>query len=496
MNLRDLLAIGRRRWRLVALITVLGVAGAVVLSLVTPKTYTARLQMFVSASTSGDSASLNAYQGSLFTQQRVKSYGNIITSRNVAELVRKEAGDPRPAGDIQHSISASVPLDTVLLDVAVVDRDPARAQKIANAVGAVFPRLVESVEQPVGGGASPIKVSVVQQAELPQAPTAPRKRLNVLVGLVLGLFGGGLLAYALEALDTRLKSHEQLQGLTHAPVLGAISYDADAGKSPLVVVQAPSSPRAEAFRQLRTNLQFVDVEHALKSVVFTSSVPGEGKSTTTCNLAVTLAQAGLRVILVEADLRRPRVADYMGVEGAVGLTSVLLGRVGLDDALQPWGDGHLQVLASGPLPPNPSELLGSAGMRDLLEEMHQRADLVIFDAPPLLPVTDAAVLGTLTSGVVMLVRSGHTRREQMVRALDSLRTVSAVTLGTILNMVPTKGPDAYAYGYGYEYGYSTRPGGAPRSAETVLPKPRTVPAPMSYVPEPVVTHPDSSIASL
>jgi Mrp family chromosome partitioning ATPase len=148
----------------------------------------------------------------------------------------------------------------------------------------------------------------------------------------------------------------------------------------------------------------------------------------------------------------------MGLEGAVGLTSVLLGRTSLDEALQAWGDDSLQVLASGPLPPNPSELLGSQGMQDLLRELEQRVDIVLIDAPPLLPVTDAAVLGTLTSGLVMLIRSNETRREQVTRAVATVHAVGATLLGGVLNMVPTKGPDSYSYGYGYGYSYKPRAG--------------------------------------
>jgi non-specific protein-tyrosine kinase len=283
---------------------------------------------------------------------------------------------------------------------------------------------------------------------------------------LLGVAAGVGCAVLRETLDTTVKSPDGAEELVGAPMLGAISFDPEAAKRPLVVHVSPNSTRAEAFRQMRTNLQFVDIEHALRSVVVTSSIPGEGKSTTTCNLAITLAQAGVRVVLIEGDLRRPRVADYMGLEGAVGLTSVLLGRAKLEDALQPWGDGNLQVLASGPLPPNPSELLGSAGMAHLLRELEGKVDLVLIDAPPLLPVTDAAVLGAICSGVLMLERSNSTRREQLARATATVNAVGATILGTILNMVPTKGPDAYAYGYGYGYGgrYYSRPGGTGRLA--------------------------------
>ncbi|MCU1596081.1 MAG: Protein-tyrosine kinase [Frankiales bacterium] len=434
---------------LVALTAAIGV------TLSSTKIYTAKSQLFVSVpeSGSGGDGANGLVSNSQFSQQRVKSYVSVITSIRTGSLVKADLGLDESAGTIASKVAASAPLDTVLINVSVKDSDPARAMAIANSVGTVFPGLVDQLEKPRAGGTSPISVKVSQSAELPTVPTSPRPKLNLALGLLVGLAVGVGGAVLRETLDTSVKGPDHAQELVGAPVLGAISYDADASKKPLVVVHAPSSVRAEAFRQLRTNLQFVDIEHPLRSVVITSSVPGEGKSTTTCNLAITLAQAGLQVVLVEGDLRRPRIADYMGMEGAVGLTSVLLGRTSLEDALQPWGDGALQVLASGPLPPNPSELLGSQGMQDLLRQLEGRADIVLIDAPPLLPVTDAAVLGTLTSGLVMLIRSNQTRREQVARAVATVNAVGATLLGGVLNMVPTRGPDAYSYGYGYGYSY-------------------------------------------
>ncbi len=458
MDLRDYIRLLRRRWRLIAVCVLLALSASIAATLSATKVYTAKAQLFVSAQDSSTAGISGAYTGGLFTQQRVKSYVSVIPSVRTAELVQAALNSSVPASSLAKKITASAPLDTVLINVSVTDADPAQAQAIANAVGTVFPTLVDQIEKPLNGGPSPVKVSMVQSAQLPTTPTSPRPKLNLALGLLVGLAVGVGGAVLRETLDTSVKGPEQALDLVGAPVLGAINYDPDAPKKPLVVVTAPSSVRAEAFRQLRTNLQFVDIEHPLRSVVFTSSVPGEGKSTTTCNLAITLAQAGLRVVLVEGDLRRPRIADYMGMEGAVGLTSVLLGRTSLDEALQPWGDGALQVLASGPLPPNPSELLGSQGMQDLLRDLEQRVDIVLIDAPPLLPVTDAAVLGALTSGVVILIRSNETRREQLTRAVATVNAVGATLLGGVLNMVPTKGPDAYSYGYGYGYKYTPKEG--------------------------------------
>ena len=445
MDLRDYVRLLRRRWRLIAVCVLLSLSAAIGATVTATKVYTANAQMFVSAQQPSTDIS-SAYTGSLFTQQRVKSYVSLISTPRIATLVDTDLQTSRSAVG---EISASAPLDTVLIDVSVKDRDPARARDIANSVGRVFPRLVNEIEKPTRGGVSPVRVSVVQQAQLPTAPTSPRPGLNLALGLLVGLALGVGGAVMRETLDTTVKGLEDARELLGAPMLGAISYDSDAARKPLVVVHSPNSVRSEAFRQLRTNLQFVDIEHSLHSVVVTSSVPGEGKTTTTCNLAIMLAQAGLKVILVEGDLRRPRLADYMGIEGAVGLTSVLLGLSPLQDVLQPWGDRNLRVLASGPLPPNPSELLGSHGMQDLLRELEKQADIVVIDAPPLLPVTDAAVLGTLTSGLVMLIRSGSTRREQVARAVSTINAAGATLLGGVLNMVPTRGPDSYEYGYGY-----------------------------------------------
>jgi capsular exopolysaccharide synthesis family protein len=449
MDLREYARLVRRRWRLIALASLIAVGLAVFATLAATPKYTARATFFVSAQDHAGSDISSAYTGGLFTQQRVKSYVSVVQSRRTAALVRDDLKLTLSPDDIASRISSTAPVDTVLLNVSVTDPDPARARDIANSLGRVFPTEVDEIERPTSGGPSPVRVTMVQSAELPITPTSPRPKVNLLLGLLVGLAAGAGGAVLRDGLDTSVKNSDQARDIVGAPVLGSINFDTDAPKQPLVVITAPASTRAEAFRQLRTSLQFVDIEHPLRSVAFTSSIPGEGKSTTTCNLAITLAQAGLSVILVEGDLRRPRIAQYMGLEGAVGLTSVLLGRTTVDEALQPWGDGQLQVLASGPLPPNPSELLGSQGMQDLLRELEDRVDIVLIDAPPLLPVTDAAVLGTLTSGLVLLIRSNTTRREQLTQAVSTVNAVGGIILGAVMNMVPARDRESYSYGYTY-----------------------------------------------
>lgn len=460
MELRDYIRVLRKRWLLVTLITVLCLAGATAAtSLMTPK-YEAKTQLFVSTQASDDASQL--LQGSSFSQQRVKSYADIVTSPRVLQPVIDQLGLSLSPRELAASISAEAPLDTVLINVSVRDESAPEAQKIADAVSKQFIDVVQELEKPQGDRPTPVKVSIVQPAEEPLAPVTPNTKLNLALGLLVGLALGIGVAVLRETLDTSVKGETDVKAVTEVPVLGGIAYDPDASKRPLIVQNDPHSPRAEAFRQLRTNLQFVDAANHPRSFVITSSVPGEGKSTSTANLAITLAAAGSSVVIIEGDLRRPRVAEYMGVEGAVGLTNVLIGQASLDDVLQPWGNGRLHVLACGPVPPNPSELLGSQPMDDTLRELEKRFDYVIIDCPPLLPVTDAAVVSRLAGGTVLVAGSGKINRDQLRRAIETLAAVDARVLGVLMNMLPVKGPDSYSY-YAYGYGADKPAVGQPSS---------------------------------
>ncbi len=446
VELRDYLRVLHKQWRLVVLCILLAVGAAAVATLQATPLYRSSVTFFVS--TPGEDTS-QAYTGGLFSQQRVRSYADIVagpaTARAVADAVPEVA-----AGEIVDNVTANVVPDTVLLEATVANPSPRRAELIAQGIATSFPDVITALEAPPGGGASPIKVSVVEPPALPTDPVSPRPERNLALALVLGLLLGVGAAVLRESLDRTVKSPDDARDAAGASTIAALTYDRSTADRPLIVADDPRSVRSEAFRQLRTNLQFVQVDGQLRSFVLTSSVAQEGKSTTACNLAITMAQAGLRVCLVEGDLRRPRVAEYLGMEGAAGLTDVLIGRHPVEDVLQPWGDGLLEVLPSGPLPPNPSELLASRGMRELVQALQSRVDLVLVDGPPLLPVTDSAIIATLTDGAVLCVRAGRTRKEQLAHAAEALRAVDARTLGVVLTMVPAKGPDAYhAYGSSY-----------------------------------------------
>jgi len=449
MELRGYLAMLRRQWILVAAVLGLAIALGALFTLRQTPMYASSVTFFVTTP-SGDTTT-SAYTGGLFSQQRVKSYADLLQGDRLASAVIQDARLPMTPGQLQQEISASSKPDTVLLTATVTDPSPQRAQLIATTIGRQFAKLVADLETPPGAKAAALKVEVVETPQLPTSPVSPRPTRNIGLSAVVGLLLGFGLAVLRETLDTSLKDPETLQQIAGAPTLGVIAFDPAARRSPLIVQERGQSARAEAFRQLRTNLQFVDVDHPPRVVVVTSALPGEGKSTTAANLAITIAQAGASTILLEGDLRRPKVVDYLGLEGAVGLTDVLVGRVGLADVVQPWGSHPLAILPSGSIPPNPSELLASRNMTELLERLAAQYDTVLIDAPPLLPVADGAILAGKADGALLVLRHGKTTRSQAESAVAALRAVDAHLLGCILNMAPAKGPDSYAYGYTYRY---------------------------------------------
>jgi non-specific protein-tyrosine kinase len=486
VEINDYLRALRKRWRILVACVAMGVGvGAAIISLTTPE-YEATAQLFVSANDTGGLAS-DLQQGAEFSQDRVESYAEIINSPQITEPVASQLKVGLTGKEISAEISADAPPNTVLVNMHVTDTSALRAQRLANAVSQQFATYAANLEASADSATPPVKVTVVKYATLPSSPASPKSTLDLSLGLLVGLMlgvGGSVLR---EKLDNTVKSPEDVLEATARPAIGVIAYDPEAKDHPLIVAQHPHSTRAEAFRQLRTNLQFVDVDSAPRSIVFTSSVPNEGKTTTVCNLAITLAQAGARVIVIEADLRRPRLGEYLGLDNAVGLTSVLVGTTSLEDATQQWGSSGLAVLASGPLPPNPSEMLSSHAMVDLLRRLEDDYDLVLLDAPPLLPVTDAAVIAAATSGAVLIARHGSTKRDQLARSAETLTEgVGARILGCVINMTPKRGPDSYYYGYAYSYDakskYPEKARSAPNSvgqAANVLPKtPMTADAPL------------------
>lgn len=459
MELSDYIRVVRKRWMLIVVATLAGVAAAAAVSLIMTPKYQASTLSFVSVQNGGSISEFA--QGTTYAQNIIKSFTEAISSPRVLDAV---VADPdldldETASELAADVTASAATSTVNLTITVSRTDPVEAANIANAVTASFVTAASELTQPTAGTESPVVVTVLTPAEVPVEPVSPNVKLNIALGLLLGLALGLGLALLIEVLDTRIRGERDVRALTDAPILGGIAFDKMAPKRPLIVQVEPKSPRAEAFRSLRTNLQFLDVEGGPRSFVVTSALAAEGKSTSTANLAIVLAQAGHRVLLIDADLRSSSVAEIFGIEGAVGLSNVLIGQLPLTDAIQPWGVRNLHILPTGPTPPNPSELLGSKPMRELLASVEQHYDTILIDGPPLLPVTDSAILARRTRGAIVVVAAGKTHRGQLAAAVDALGTAGAPVAGIVMTMLPTKGADAYGYGrYGYgQYGYGVTP---------------------------------------
>ena len=451
MELREYLRLLRRYWLLFPVFALAGAAAAAGLSILQPPEYEATAKVFVSVQQATTAQDLS--QGSAFTQQVVKSYADVVTTPIVLDPVISELGLKVSAGQLAESVRASAPLDTVVLDITARSENNREAANLANAVsrslGQVVAELTPSTRE---GGASSVKITSIQAAQPASEVSSPRVGLNIALGTLGGLVLALIIALLTRALDVKIRSERDARDIAQRPVIGVVAFDASTPQTPLIVHASPTSARAESFRAIRTNLQFIDVANQRRQLVITSSVQSEGKSTTAANLALVIAMTGKRVLLVDADLRRPRVADLFSLDGSVGLTDLLLGSAQLDQTAQQWGQTSLFVLPAGVIPPNPSELLQSQSMSALVDHFQLEYDYVIFDAPPVLPVTDAVILARHAGGAVMICSVTRTNKNQFKSAVNLLDQVGVDLQGVIVTMVPQRESDAYGtYQYGYDY---------------------------------------------
>ncbi|MDQ0848584.1 capsular exopolysaccharide synthesis family protein [Arthrobacter sp. B3I9] len=448
MDVREQLLILRRSWRLITALALLGTIVAGIASMVTPTSYTASTSLFVSTQNSETSAELQ--QGSVFALARVQSYVDVSTKPTVLQPVIDKLGLGISPDALASKIKASTARNTVIIEIEARDGSAQRSADIANAVAASLITAVADLERPTNGTPTPVRLSPVDHATTPTEKSSPNVKLDLALGLLYGLAAGIGAAVLRHVLDRNIRTETDLRKTTGLPLLAGITEHA-AGR---LLGAAPSvldGSGAEAFRKLRTNLQFAGVNRPMRSIVVTSASAGEGKSTVALNLAMTVAKGGRKVILVDADLRLPSVATATGIEGEIGLTTVLVGTSGLDESIQYWGQDGLALLASGPLPPNPSELLGSAAMSNLIEELQTKFDLIIVDSPPILPVADASVLTRSTDSVLLVVGTKKVTQHSLSKAIDQLNFVDANILGVVQNRIPRRGPDAntaYMAGYG------------------------------------------------
>jgi capsular exopolysaccharide synthesis family protein len=448
MDLRDYLRILRKHTWLISCASLLCATAALVTSIATIPVYQGTAKLLVVAKSEPGGGTASAYEGALLSQQLVKSFAQILESRATAEAALRLDPQPFTASQLQARIHAEPVTETLLISLSVDDTNPSRAKRLTNNVARAFIGALPDLQS-----GSALRVSLVEPALTPSEPVRPRTKLNVALGLMLGIMLGVGLAFLREFLDRSVKTPEQLETAVGVPVVGTIP-PFRAGKQPIPVAAAPRTPAAEAFRKLRTNFAFLRVDRATLCCVITSPAAADGKSTVAANLAIALVQAGERVALVDADLRKPSLHRLFGLHQRVGTTTVLLDQADALDALQQPDPGLPAILTSGQLPPNPSELLGSGRMNQLIEELRATFDVVLIDCAPLLPVTDPMVVSRFADGILLIARAGATTRDQAQAARTACAKAGAAVFGTVLNATPITEGDQSAY-YSY-YGESGR----------------------------------------
>jgi capsular exopolysaccharide synthesis family protein len=471
MEFNDYVRIVLSHWVGVVVLAFLGVLAAVGYNATQPAVYQSSATGLVNSTAPSDSST--AQIADQYARSRIASYVPLASTTEVAQRVIDDPSlegtdlPSTPAGLIGH-ISVTHDEDTVLINIAARASTPDDAATLANAWARALAWKVDQLDgpKPLGTDATGktqrsdgLQMDVLTQAAR-GAKVLPRTNLNLVLGLAVGLLLGFVYALIRHQFDRRLKSSEDVEKKFGIPVIGMIPQSSsmrqsDGRELALAVTGSPSSSNAgtaEGFRKLRTNLAYMDVDHPPRTIVVTSPKQSDGKSTVAANLAAAIAISGQAVTLVDGDLRRPTVADSLAVVDGAGLTDVLVGRVTPDEVIQDHPDvPGLRILASGAIPPNPSELLGSQAMQHLITDLARDA-MVIIDAPPLLPVTDAAVLTRSADGAIVVISHNGTLDTELHASLGHIATVHGRTLGIVFNRMRRRGA-AGLYGDYYRYEY-------------------------------------------
>ncbi|MHB9003858.1 MAG: polysaccharide biosynthesis tyrosine autokinase [Coriobacteriia bacterium] len=517
MELRDYLnVISARRWVIIQAVVVVTLT-AVVMSLVQPKVYQGEAKVLISEKDTGAAllgTSISEFSGQ--PERGLQTQVQLMQLRPLAENVVRRLGlEMSPEGLLRRVVVAANGQTNVISVRATAD-DPDEAAAIANGLAdeyVVWSRetrresiktAADEVEERITQAEKEVlelgsKVSaegksdeltaelalltttystladrleqlrineqlevglgrVVSPAVANGQAIAPKLRRNAMLGAIAGLMLGLGMAFLYDYLDNTIKSNEDAERLFAVPVLGTIPFDKkpeNAARRRLAIVEDSGSAVAEAYRVLRNSLDFINFEHKLKTLLVTSAAPAEGKSTVTANLAASLAQAGKKVVLVSSDFRRPMTEQFFGVSNVIGLSDVLLGTHSLKAALQRPTDEQLLILTSGKMPPNPSELLGSAKMQSLVGELEEWADWVIIDTPPLLAVADPASVARWADGVLMVIHAGKSTHEASTKAVELLDKVGAQMVGVVAWGLDSSKSSGYSYYTGGHYYFAS-----------------------------------------
>ncbi|PRY63206.1 capsular exopolysaccharide synthesis family protein [Knoellia remsis] len=454
MTFLDFVRLSRANLLRIVLLVLIGAGLAFAYAQTLPKVYAADASGYVV--TGGGQNTGDVFAGSTLAGSKAESYLPLINSRAVGKRAGEIIGSDAPPEVLAARVAGSVAPGSVILKINATGPTPTDARDLADAtmeaVAAEANRLELGGGEVKPGTQALVRIIPIETALLPGAPIGPNVTKYVLAGAV----AGAALAYAWIFIrrlsDTRIRTSKDVEDLTGSSSLGVIPLSnelrkARGGRS------SGLGLAGESFRQIRTNLRFVSPDAPPQSIVVTSASPSEGKSTVSSTLASIIAEDGRPVVIIDADLRRPNIANILEVSSTVGLSEVLSGQMDYTDAMQATRHQDVFVIAGGQVPPNPSELLGSARMRQLLQEL-TRDHFVILDAPPLLPVTDAALLSGAADGTILVFAVGKTHKDQVEACAKMIQQVGGRILGIVLNMAPKRGMGSVMYGDGYSTYYS------------------------------------------
>ncbi len=442
MTIADLLRVLRKHIATAVIAFAVVFAAVAAFTFLSPAKYTSTAELFATYTGQQDSTqnSNEMNSGASYLSTQIKTYPQLIKTQAVLEPVIQDLSLNMSVDDLSKMVTATNPTNTFMVDIAVESRDAQQSSDIANSVAKNLSKQISSSLYTDGTSKSPIQLTVVQKAQVPDSPSSPKIPLYLAAGFILAVIVAIGMALLKDVMNTKVDGIDDAKTLTGSSALGTVARAEVMSRSKPVVVCEPSSREAEEFRRIRTNISFLSPnseEHG-HLIVITSTEPSEGKTTISINTAAALAEDGKTILLIDADLRHPSVARVLGIEGNVGLSHILSGQASPRDVVQPYWKSNLHLLPAGKRPGNASILLNSDMMTEMVEQALAQYDYVILDTAPLSVANDAAVFGKRADGIVMVVGKGIAEKKELKATIDGLNTNEIPLLGFVLNFADPK----------------------------------------------------------
>lgn len=448
MELLEYLHILKKRlWIILTATIVLALTAAILSTFVLHPVYEGKVTLIIGRANNTDSDKIR-YDDILMYQKLVKTYSELVKSRLVIDETISRLGYDITYRNMEKKLKVTPKGDTQILEIAVEDHSPEKAMQLTNMLSEVF---IEKIKTMMNSD----NVKIMDKAQMPDKPVKPRILLNIVIAAFLGFISSLGLIFLIENLDNTIKTEEDIEKHLSAAILASIPYiRAPRNKNniiEMITLKDPKSPVSEVYRTLWTNIKFISFQKHMKSIIFTSTGPSEGKSTVISNLGIIMAQSGNKVLLLEGDLRKPSLHKNFSLQNSIGITNILVEDALHTDCITHTNIKNLDLLLCGPKPPNPAELLGSEAMKNLIEYLQNDYDYILIDTPPVIVVTDAALLVSICHGAILLVSSGETIIEGAIKAKELLNNVKADLLGVVLNKVKIDKQKGYYSYYRYYY---------------------------------------------